>query len=143
MTGVHRIERLVKQGRFPFRESYRIPMAINAALLKVSNALGSNNLTRWEALKMSIRVTHQGICQNCVHVGQCVQLQKSTSPVWFCDNFDCTETSECQTVNVILPPKKVVVNQEKFQGLCSNCDQRSYCINARQPGGVWHCEEYR
>ena len=31
----------------------------------------------------------------------------------------------------------------RFAGLCVNCDQRLVCRYDRPEGGVWHCEDYR
>ena len=32
---------------------------------------------------------------------------------------------------------------EKFKGLCMNCENRYICILPKLPGGVWYCEEYQ
>lgn len=34
-------------------------------------------------------------------------------------------------------------DNERFKGLCMNCDNRFECLLPRPEGGVWHCEEYR
>jgi hypothetical protein len=31
---------------------------------------------------------------------------------------------------------------EPLAGLCVNCEHRAGCTLPRDPGGVWHCEEY-
>jgi len=85
----------------------------------------------------------QGICSTCVHLENCEHRRKTTGPIWFCEDFDdyVPEKAERKIKPAGTPPQPDP-NDDKFMGLCVNCDHRFTCVNAKQPGGVWFCEEY-
>ncbi len=92
-----------------------------------------------------------GICYTCNVAPNCVQRERSGDrPIWFCENFDnevSPGTSYEETGFYHRPgesPKLPGVDEvTEFKGLCVNCDNRKLCRHAKQPGGIWHCEEYQ
>lgn len=87
--------------------------------------------------------TTQGLCSTCNHFPTCV-YRLNRLVVWYCEEFDdyVPPRSKPRDISqpVITPPNSN--DQDKFMGLCVNCENRDQCVHARRPGGVWQCEEY-
>lgn len=95
-----------------------------------------------EVMLMGITKKNRGICSTCVHLEKCAYRAGTDQPIWFCEAFDDTIAIETQTKPVSPEKFSKLTYSNGYLGLCVNCDHREYCMNAKQAGGVWHCEEY-
>ena len=84
----------------------------------------------------------KSICSTCIHIESCEHYQTCRQPIWFCENFDCAVPGNTEQRVESVVPAPPTPPENGFMGLCINCDHRETCINAKKPGGVWHCEEY-
>jgi hypothetical protein len=86
-----------------------------------------------------------GICATCNHVRTCLFQQASHHPVWYCDEFDDTNSSSAseQPAAVAVPkPADHYFGEAIRVGLCVNCEARTGC-SYRKPGvTVVECENY-
>lgn len=91
----------------------------------------------------------EGLCLTCDHAGTCGYLARTEGPIWSCEEFDDSGRATPGPAVAAAPrPSRpagdlVSLDHGKPLGLCSNCEDRSFC---RLPGaqeGVWFCEEYR
>ena len=81
----------------------------------------------------------QGLCVTCIHRDACTYRQKQGEPVIYCEEF----SDQCPPDRRVEPPRKPSSPiQQRFKGLCMNCEHRLHCLRARSEEGVWHCEEY-
>ncbi len=84
-----------------------------------------------------------GICSTCIHLEDCVHRKNADQAIWFCEDFDDSVAVETRKPEVSTERHKSTPIENGYMGLCVNCDHREYCINAKQAGGVWQCEEYQ
>lgn len=93
----------------------------------------------------STPVRELGICETCNHNATCLFLKASRHPVWYCDEFDATNTSvkSDKPAAVSMPkPADHYFGEAIHVGLCANCDSRTGC-SYRKPGvTVVECENY-
>lgn len=84
-----------------------------------------------------------GICQNCIHANEC---KKTDTTVWFCEMFEISDEVKIKPGTEIKKTENDTeyVNNldEKYKGLCINCNHRKTCKYAKSEGGIWHCEHY-
>jgi hypothetical protein len=88
-----------------------------------------------------------GLCATCVHYDGCAYSEKrGESNVIFCEDFSdgqfpVTRTLETRKPRVGRRPS-ASKKAKQHKGLCRNCVHTEVCAYVRQPGSVWHCEEY-
>jgi len=89
-----------------------------------------------------------GLCATCNSREICIARHGFIGPVLQCEEFDDSMYGDTQMQGIIAGRK---TNENKVEnsepdismGLCCTCENRSFCILSKQPGGVWHCEEYK
>jgi hypothetical protein len=81
-----------------------------------------------------------GICHTCNNVEVCSQRPGFMSPVFYCEQFDCSSEPMPEVQMSITTKLKEEV--DITMGLCCNCGNRNSCTSTKTPGGIWHCEEY-
>ncbi|MBI2923194.1 MAG: hypothetical protein HYY18_19230 [Planctomycetes bacterium] len=86
--------------------------------------------------------TLKGLCQTCGHVERCAYLALCDHPRMQCEEF-FAPGAEPAPVRPQAPEVAALEADAGLMGLCANCQARAECSYARQPGGVWFCEEYR
>lgn len=86
----------------------------------------------------------KGLCTTCTHRSVCCLT--SMQPVTECEEFQReekeTETLPLKTTVTETTHARVQCEDEGFQGLCVNCEQRHACPSSSTEGGIWYCEEY-
>ena len=91
---------------------------------------------------------YEGLCCTCKNCETCMYLQKADRPILQCEEFTPFESRPFKAIpkREGLPTKEQVIarmdEDPSLKGLCVNCDRRFDCKFCKQPGGVWHCEEY-
>lgn len=83
-----------------------------------------------------------GICLTCKHKTDCMYIQANTHLVLHCEEFEVYKYH--RVLNNDLSEKVYLIKDEtgKYTGLCINCDNHSFCINAANEHVVWQCEQY-
>ena len=92
------------------------------------------------------KLIETSLCVNCTHLWECVFPIKAASPIFECELHECGPS---------VTPRLILLKTEKHGceasavpggkeplGLCANCDNLAHCRLPKNPGGVWHCEEY-
>ena len=69
-------------------------------------------------------------------------------PVLQCEEFECETAPKDKVIKRERPPENKTdkiekKDEDKYKGLCSDCENRKECILSKLEGGVWHCEEYK
>lgn len=84
------------------------------------------------------------LCSTCRHASDCTYRIKSDRYIYYCEEFEIAPAVPRNVQTVVCDQEKV--NQQEsdssLKGLCVNCENRKTCMNTKQEGGVWHCEEY-
>ena len=92
------------------------------------------------------KLIEASLCVNCRHLWECVFPVKATAPVFECELHECGPSATPRLI--LLKAKKhgteesVAAGDDEPSGLCTNCENLSHCRLPKNPGGVWHCEEY-
>ncbi len=100
-----------------------------------------------------MRDAAKGLCVNCRHLPTCVFSNREEG-VQRCEEYEFDEPGSRRVRSGpdagAEPPGAAAADRptaqeesEKLLGLCVNCENRRTCISRKQPGGVWHCGEYR
>ena len=101
--------------------------------------------TAFELPKRSTSPTHEGLCSTCVHRHVCSLTDKK--PVIQCEEFLAEGKGKSIPIKNNIPvdygSRIHSKLEEKFQGLCVNCENRYDCPSSCTEGGIWYCEEYR
>ncbi len=91
-----------------------------------------------------------GICENCANAAGCVFLGSEKRPVYYCEEFrlelfESSAKPQYKTKSSAVEKKTDgQVASDLAQGLCCDCENRSFCVlRESSEGGVWRCEEYR
>lgn len=92
------------------------------------------------------KLIEASLCANCRHLWECVFPMKATDPIFECELHECGASV---TPRLILLKTKKDSREESEGagdneplGLCTNCENLPDCHLPKNPGGVWHCEEY-
>jgi len=88
--------------------------------------------------------TYQGICPSCENFPLCSFIHGARTPVTFCEEFSVNGTPKMANTS----EKQGVVIEgraslERYNGLCTTCENFNGCIFPKDEAGIWHCEEYR
>jgi hypothetical protein len=70
----------------------------------------------------------KGLCVTCVHADGCIYHKTATKKIIQCELF---ELSLGQSIDSI-----------SRKGLCTTCDNASYCKLPGRKEGVWRCNEF-
>ena len=89
--------------------------------------------------------SYLGLCCTCDHALTCVYRAVAGNPVLECEEFVASPAS---TPALPEDVSRIVDNPQqddnRFRGLCYDCENRKSCDFVRTvEGGVLHCEEYR
>ena len=91
------------------------------------------------------------LCENCSKQEGCCLKAVSSSPSFFCEEYECGLPGESHVVSTGLessvksnynPAQYVMSPSIRELGLCANCSNRETCCLTKPRGGVWHCEEF-
>lgn len=85
----------------------------------------------------------QGLCATCIHADDCIFLQNAEEPILYCEEFDSGLAPVAPHKSAEKTEAAEPVENQKFKGLCVNCENRHSCTFPKPESGVWHCEEYR
>jgi len=83
----------------------------------------------------------------CNHAGSCGYGARTDGPIWRCEEFD--DSGPVATGPAATPrPRRPATEPARAgsgapQGLCCNCDSRSFCSLHATREEVLFCEEYR
>ncbi len=91
---------------------------------------------------------NRDLCSTCENNPTCTFPKNPDKPVLYCELFDDGRTLSQNSVKDHSPLSLkssggTEEEQQRFTGLCSNCENRENCSFPKPQGGVWHCEEYR
>ncbi len=81
--------------------------------------------------------TFTGLCITCRHASNCQYSANLKKGAAYCEEFEL-DLLPAPTLEAPAYADPFV----SYQGLCSDCEQRTDCIHAKSAGGVWHCEQY-
>mgnify|MGYP003573204554 CR=1 FL=1 len=81
-----------------------------------------------------------GLCMTCNNSATCYHYARR-GPALFCEMFDNYVATKA-AASATLPETPPQLTDEKYAGLCMNCDHRMECRNAKTETGIWHCENY-
>jgi hypothetical protein len=103
--------------------------------------------TRRRPLQIPRSVEYHGLCSVCKCAPDCTYPRDPDHMVIQCEEFDGIEPLSARaTGKHRSPPALSHADRDKgaakFNGLCSNCENREGCVFPKPEGGVWHCEEY-
>ena len=103
-------------------------------------------LTENEIQELISETNSFSICQTCNHINNCTFNDRKKISVWYCNEFDAFQFLNGHTTSKSVisgNPVPVIAFDNKYKGLCSNCDQHYACSYASTETGVWHCNEYK
>jgi len=79
-----------------------------------------------------------GLCAYCQRRYSCCQTD-SPGLVFECDDcLNCEDNSVGLTFSLL----ELSTEEPEYRGLCSECQDRSFCTLKDISGGVWHCDRY-
>ncbi len=79
-----------------------------------------------------------GLCAYCERRFTCCQTN-GQGLVYECDDYlEGEDISQGLTFSLL----ELRSEETDYKGLCSECQNRSYCVLKDISGGVWHCDEY-
>ena len=86
---------------------------------------------------------YRGLCATCANGALCTFPRDPKRPVMNCDEFEGYEKG-VKTVHAApsAAMEEAHPKDEKYKGLCSNCENRQGCTFPKPEGGVLNCEEY-
>ena len=94
----------------------------------------------WEKLIKS------SICANCKHLGGCMYPANAAAPILECEMYECGPAASPRLMVVKTKQhssdQSAGLSEDEALGLCVNCANLPRCRLPKNPGGVWHCEEY-
>jgi hypothetical protein len=87
----------------------------------------------------------QDLCSTCNRQPNCIRCPEPGVTLRECEEYVGLSPPHGSTPHEQPPPipRMTPPGEFTFLGLCANCERRHDCGRARQPGGVWHCEEYQ
>ena len=91
----------------------------------------------------STPIRELGICTTCNHVRTCLFAKATRNPVWYCDEFDSSDTTSKPAA--VMPSAKVSerhFGEAQREGLCVNCETRTSCAHRKAGVTVVECEDY-
>jgi hypothetical protein len=83
-----------------------------------------------------------GLCSTCKYADECCFPKDPNRPVFFCEEFEIEQAPVIQETHPDSSKEELSKTDEKFKGLCVNCEHRYECTFPKSESGVWHCEEY-
>lgn len=92
------------------------------------------------------KLIESSLCVNCKHVGDCIYPLKAAAPILECELYECGPPARPRLIVVKarqrLSEESPGLSEDEALGLCVNCANLPHCKLPKNPGGVWHCEEY-
>ena len=89
----------------------------------------------------------RGLCMTCNEAGSCGYLARTEGPIWRCEEFDDSGPLTPGPAATLRPHPPAAepprTGSGAPQGLCCNCDNRSFCGFHETREEVLYCEEYR
>jgi hypothetical protein len=90
---------------------------------------------------------YRGLCATCAIGALCTFPRDPKRPVMNCDEFEGYEKGMKASMEAVhaapsAPGDAAHPRDEKYKGLCSNCENRQGCTFPKPEGGVLNCEEY-
>ena len=100
-----------------------------------------------EGLLVNETFETQGLCSTCKNCETCMYIKTACRPVLQCEEFEPFESRPFVPLinEPLMNREQVIADMDEnmdLKGLCVNCEKRYDCKFPKQPGGVWHCEEY-
>lgn len=88
-------------------------------------------------------VEYNDLCTTCNCLPECDSTSAGRRPVYYCEQYDDYVPQKPAPKPRKAEVKKPKEPEQKYTGICVNCDFRETCANATTEGGIWHCEEYQ
>jgi len=90
------------------------------------------------------------LCCSCRNASDCMLRKEGSPPSFYCEQFEieplpATERLRKETTSSVPVEgfEADCADTARNSGLCSDCrNKKNCCLNSRDEGGVWHCEEY-
>jgi len=83
-----------------------------------------------------------GICMTCKHKTDCTYIKMSSNYIIHCEEFEVYKYQKVKDENPVDDVHLIMDDSGKYTGLCINCDNRHFCVNAKKEHIVWQCQEY-
>ena len=89
----------------------------------------------------------EGLCMTCEHAPDCTYRKAANRAVQQCEEFESDLPKQDKRGHLSLVGSKEKPDVEpkeenRFKGLCINCENRETCVFPKPEEGVWRCEEY-
>jgi len=92
------------------------------------------------------KLIESSLCVNCKHLGDCIYPTKAAASILECEMYECGPAAGPRLIVVKAKPhcadESSGLSADEALGLCVNCANLAHCRLPKNPGGVWHCEEY-
>ena len=92
------------------------------------------------------KLIESSLCVNCKHLGDCIYPTKAAAPIIECEMYECGPPASPRLTVVKAKQhssdQSPGLSEDEALGLCVNCANLPHCRLPKNPGGVWHCEEY-
>ena len=99
-----------------------------------------------ESEKLREKFIESSLCINCKHLGDCIYPQKAARPILECEIYECGPPARPRLIVVKtkqhFSDESLGLSEDEALGLCVTCANLPHCRLPKNPGGVWHCEEY-
>jgi hypothetical protein len=92
------------------------------------------------------KLIESSLCVNCKHLGDCIYPAKAAAAILECELYECGPAASPRLIVVKAKQhssdESPGLSEDEALGLCANCESLPHCRLPKNPGGVWHCEEY-
>ena len=99
-----------------------------------------------ESERLREKLIESSLCINCKHLGDCIYPMKAAAPILECEMYECGPPARPKLTVVktkqLTSAESPELSEDETLGLCVNCANLPRCHLPKNPGGVWHCEEY-
>ena len=92
---------------------------------------------------MTEKKEYSGLCANCIHAAECGYRIKHTKPILFCEEFEYKKGEPSKKSLPKYKSDKIDEENNKYNGLCANCENREICPPNKVKSNVTFCEDYK